>query len=122
MWAHGETANERTVPAKPKISEGLKAVGPSPEVGDGDGTAGEVDGLGTHEEDDPVTWEIPTSPRDDCGSRSTAKESSEGPGVLRVHTEAREEQDTFREVDPRQGEPESRSMGVGKSEGRIHEQ
>lgn len=90
-------------------------------MGEGGDTAGEVGGHGTGEEDDPVTWETPASPRDSCGPRSTANKSSEGPGVLRVHTEAREEQDTFHEVGPRRGEPEQKPTGVGESEDRIPE-
>lgn len=76
---HGETANERTIPAQPKVSKGRKAAGPSPRKGDGGGTVGEVVGHGTYEEDDPVTWETLASPRDNSGLRSPA---TENPRVL----------------------------------------
>lgn len=90
-------------------------------MGDGGDTAGGVGGHGTYEEDGPVTWETPASPRDSCGPRSPANRNSEGLGVLRVHAETREEEDTFHEVGPRQGEPEQKPMGVGESEDRISE-
>jgi hypothetical protein len=72
----GVTAIERTIPAQPKVSEGLKAAGPSPQMGNGAGTAGEVGGgHGTYEEDGPVTWEILSSPRENAASRSAAPEA-----------------------------------------------
>ena len=108
---HGVTAIERTIPAQPKDSTVLKAAGPSPREGDGDGTVGEVDGHGTYEEDDPATWETLAFPRDSSGTRSPATETPRVFGVLRVHTKTCEERDTFHEVGRRQGEPEPRPTG-----------
>ncbi len=104
----GNAANERTIPASAQgvsLPEGSSAVTAR---GRGDGAAGEVFDHGTHQEDDPVTWETLAFPRDDTVLRGAVSEISDGRHVLRVHVAAGEEEDTRSEVGRRQGEPEPR--------------
>ncbi len=97
---HGEPANERVIPAQPKVSKGLKAAGPPPQEGDGDGTVGEVDGHGTYEEDGPVTWEALMFPRDNS-AHGEPSPNLQRPCVLWVHADVGEEEDTRHEVGQR---------------------